>query len=165
MSAKVRWLPHPITSVLLLVTWLLLQRSLAPGHLLLGGFLAVAIPLYTRRFWPENVSVRRPVVLARFLGVVLWDIVVANFAVARLAVASPSAIPPGFARLPLALDNDFAITVLASTVSLTPGTVSAELDAERTHLIIHYLACDDEEALLRTVKERYEAPIKEIFGC
>ena len=165
MSARRRWLPHPITSALLLAVWLLLQGSVAPGHLLLGAALAIAVPLFTRRFWPERVSVGRPLTLMRFLGVVLWDILVANFSVARLALAPTSAISPGFARLPLALDDDFAITVLASTVSLTPGTVSAELDAERTHLIIHYLACDDEEALLRTVKERYEAPIKEIFGC
>ena len=54
MSALRRALPHPATSVLLLATWLLLQRSVAPGHLLLGGLLAVAIPQFTRRFWPER---------------------------------------------------------------------------------------------------------------
>jgi len=163
VSAARRLLPHPITSVLLLIVWLLLQRSVAPGHLLLGAVLGVAVPLFTQRFWPERVPVRRPLVLLRFLAVVLYDIVVANFSVARLALGPASAVRPGFARMPLSLENDFAITVLASTISLTPGTVSAQLDAARTHLVVHYLACDDEEALLRTMKERYEAPIKEIF--
>jgi len=165
VSAARRLLPHPATSVALLVVWLLLQRSVAPGHLLLGALLAVAVPLFTQRFWPERVRIARLRAVPRFVAIVLWDIVVANFGVARLVLGPRAAIRPGFVRLAVDLDNDFALTVLASTISLTPGTVSAELAADRGHLIIHYLDCDDEAALLRTVKQRYEAPIKEIFGC
>jgi len=165
VSALRRALPHPATSVLLLATWLLLQRSVAPGHLLLGGLLAVAIPLFTRRFWPERFAFAALGAVPRFVAIVLLDIVVANFSVARLALGRRAAVRPGFVRLPVDLDNDFAVTLLANTVSLTPGTVSAELTSDRRHVIIHYLACDDEAALLDTVKQRYEAPIKEIFGC
>ncbi|NIW85062.1 MAG: cation:proton antiporter, partial [Gammaproteobacteria bacterium] len=57
---------------------------------------------------------------------------------------------------------DFALTALASTISLTPGTVSAEIAPDREHILIHALDVDDEEALVRTIKERYEAPIREI---
>jgi multicomponent K+:H+ antiporter subunit E len=65
---------------------------------------------------------------------------------------------------------------LASTVSLTPGTVSAEVypwqesidegsDPEERFLLIHVLNLTDEQALIKTIKERYEAPLKEIFQC
>ena len=165
MSALRRLLPHPATSLLLLLTWLLLQRSVAPGHLLLGGALALALPLFTRRFWPESVPLARPGVLLRFAGVVLWDIAVANFSMARVTLGPLRAVEPGFVRIPLELDNDFAISTLAGTVSLTPGTVSAELSADRRHLVVHYLACDDEDELVATIRQRYEAPLKEIFGC
>jgi len=165
VNAFRRLLPHPATSALLLVAWLLLQGSLSPGHLVLGGVLAISLPRFTRRFWPEQVRLARPWVLLRFVAVVLWDILIANFGVARLTLASRAAIRPGFVRLALDLDNDFATTVLASTVSLTPGTVSAELSADRRHLVIHYLVCDDEALLLDTIRRRYEAPIKEIFRC
>ena len=165
MSAARRLLPHPITSVLLLLVWLLLQQSLSPGQLLLGAILGTVVPLFTRRFWPEHVRVARPLVVLRFIAVVLWDILAANFSVARLALGPASGIQPGFVRLRVDLTSDFALTVLASTVSLTPGTVSAEVTADRRHLVIHYLACDDEGALVRSVKQRYEAPLKEIFAC
>ena len=165
MSAARRVLPHPITSVLLVLVWLLLQQSLSPRHLLLGAILGTVVPLFTRRFWPEHVRVARPLVVLRFIAVVLWDILAANFSVARLALGPASGIQPGFVRLPVDLTSDFALTVLASTVSLTPGTVSAEVTADRRHLVIHYLACDDEGALVRSVKQRYEAPLKEIFAC
>lgn len=165
MNAFNRLLPHPVTSAALLAAWLLLQGTPSPGHLLLGSVLAVAIPRFTRRFWPEQVRLARPWVLVRFLAVVLWDILAANFGVARLTLGPRADIRPGFVRLALDLDNDFAITVLASTISLTPGTVSVELSADRSHLIVHYLACADEDELVATVKQRYEAPIKEIFRC
>ena len=165
MSIGHRLLPHPITSVLLALVWLALQQSLSAGHLLLGLALGFAVPLFTRRFWPERVRVARPLAIARFIVVVMWDILAANFGVARLALGPMSAIEPGFARLPLDLENDFALMVLASTVSLTPGTVSAELSADRSHLLIHFLACDDEAELLRSIKQRYETPLKEIFPC
>lgn len=159
------FLPHPTTSVLLALVWLLMQQSLSAGHVLLGATLGVVVPLFTRRFWPERVRVAHPLTLLRFLVLVMWDILAANFSVARLALGPVSAIQPGFLRLAVDLDNDFARTILASTISLTPGTVSAELSADRHHLLVHYLACDDEAALIRSIKQRYEAPIKAIFSC
>lgn len=165
MSTRPRLLPHPVTSVLLVVVWLLLQQSVSPGHLLLGGALGVLVPLFTQRFWPEHVRVGNPLGVLRFIGLVIWDILVANFSVARLAFAPTSALRPGFVRMPVDLENDFALTVLASTISLTPGTVSAELSADRQFLLVHYLYCDDEAELIRSIKQRYEAPLKEIFSC
>ena len=160
-----RLFPHPFTSLLLFAGWLLLQHSLSPGSVLLALGTAFALPHCTRRFWPESVPIGRPLTMLRFAATVLHDIVAANFGVARLVLGPQDAIRPGFVRLSLDLDNDFAITLLANTISLTPGTVSAELSNDRRYLTIHYLACDDEAVLVDTVKRRYEAPIKEIFAC
>ena len=93
------------------------------------------IPLFTRRFWPQPAYLTRPGRALRFAGRVLWDIIVANFAVARIVLGPSSAIRPVFVRVPLDVEGDFAMTVLASVISLTPGTVTADLDAE------HALTC------------------------
>ena len=103
--------------------------------------------------------------MLRFLVMVLWDIVVASITVTRLSLGPISKLRPRFVRVPVALDDDFALTALASTISLTPGTVSAEIAPDRGYIIVHALDVDDEAALVRTIKERYEAPIKEIFRC
>ncbi len=47
---------------------------------------------------------------------------------------------------------------------MTPGTVSADLDRERRHLLVHSLDVDDPDEAIRTIKQRYEAPLKQIFG-
>lgn len=108
---------------------------------------------------------RRPGLVLRFAGRVLWDILVANFRVARLVLGPRAAIRPMFVRVPLDVEGDLAVTILASVVSLTPGTVSADLDADRTHLLVHALSEEDPADLIREIKSRYEGPIKEIFAC
>ena len=45
-------MPHPLLSLLLMLLWLLLNNSAAPGHLVLGALFGLLIPLFTRRFWP-----------------------------------------------------------------------------------------------------------------
>lgn len=159
------WLPHPLLSLILAGVWLLLVNTLSPGHVLLGATLGIAIPLLTRAFWPVSGGVRRPLRLLRFTLMVVWDILVANLHVARLILGPPAKLRPAFIHLPLDLDDDFAITLLASTISLTPGTVSADVSTDRRTLLIHALDVEDPEALVAQIKQRYEAPIKEIFAC
>lgn len=160
-----RVLPHPLLSGFLLLLWLMINNSSAPGHVLLGAFLGVALPLYTSRFWPEPAPVHRLGLAFRFAGLVLWDILVANFTVALVVLGPEDAVRPGFVRVPLDVEGDIAKTVLASVVSLTPGTVSADFDDEHRCLLVHALIVEDAQALALQIKSRYEAPIKEIFAC
>ena len=55
------------------------------------------------------------------------------------------------------------ITALASIITLTPGTVSAELTPDQRHLLVHCFNLHDAQATIATIKTRYEAPLKEIF--
>jgi multicomponent K+:H+ antiporter subunit E len=165
MVPRRRWLPHPVTSAVLFVVWLLLNHTFSVGHIMLGAALGVLIPLFTRRFFPEPVYLTRAGTALRFLGVVLWDIVVSTFVVTRLSLGPISKLRPRFVRIPVSLKDDFALTALTSTISLTPGTVSAEIAPDRAYVLIHALHVADEAALERTIKERYEAPLKEIFRC
>lgn len=159
------WIPFPWLSGLLWVTWMLLVNAWSLGHFLLGGLLAWVLPLATRYFWPSVPRLRRIDSLLKFLVVVHWDILVANVWVAWLILNSPDRLRPAFVDLPVDLDSDFAITVLASTISLTPGTVSADVSEDRKHLLIHALDVEDPEALIETIKRRYERPLKEMFQC
>ncbi len=160
-----RLLPHPLLTLALALIWLLLANSLAFGHVVLGLLLGWAIPLFTRRFWPDAVTIQRPATLARFIAVVLYDIVVANVSVARLILGRPERLRPAFVVVPLALRSELAISLLANTISLTPGTVSSRLSPDRRSLLVHALDVDDREALIASIKQRYEAPLKEVFEC
>lgn len=160
-----RWLPHPLLTPALAIVWLLLNNSAAPGQLLLGLLLGWAIPCFTRSFWPERVHIRRPWLLLRFAANFLYDMIVANLAVARLILAGPRRLRPAFVVVPLDISDDLAISLLANIICLTPGTVSARLSADRRQLLVHALDCTDPQALVAAIKARFEAPLKEILEC
>lgn len=161
-----RWLPHPLMSAVLAVAWLLLAGPSLP-HLLLAALLAVAIPLLVHRFLDQGPArVRGWRGLARAAGfalLVLWDIVVANVAVARLVLGPAARLRPAFVEVPVELEQPLALTLLASIITMTPGTVSAQFSADRRRLLVHVLDTDDPVRLAAHIKARYERPLGDIF--
>ena len=158
-----RLLPHPLLTVTLTLLWLLLANQPSAGQLVLGALLGWLIPFATSRFWPEHIRIRHPLTLLRYLAVLVIDIVRGSFHVARLILRGPAHLRPVFIEIPLALETDLAISLLANTISLTPGTVSALLSEDKRTLVVHTLDTDDAAALIADIKQRYEAPLKKIF--
>jgi multicomponent K+:H+ antiporter subunit E len=158
-----RFLPSLPLSLAVLALWLLLVADFSAGQLALGLVLAIALPLVAGVLQPERAHVRRTRAVFVLLVRVLWDIVLSNIEVARRILGPERVLTPTFVWLPLELTNLHGITTLASIITLTPGTVSAELSDDRRHLLIHCFNLDDAEQLLATIKARYEAPLKEIF--
>lgn len=156
-------LPHPILSLVLWLSWLLLNNSFDPGHIVLGLILAIFIPWFTGRFWQEKVCLKNPLVLFKFFGVVMWDILIANITVAKLILGKNDKLQPAFFYIDLDVKHPLAISILANTISLTPGTVSCDLTADRKRLLIHALHAEDIDQIIAEIKQRYEAPLKEVF--
>lgn len=163
--SRSRWFPHPMLTVLLTVIWLLLVNAPSVGQLLLGAFLGWGIALLCRGFMLDVPRLRRPLLLCRYMLMVFWDIIVANVHVARLVLGPTSRLRPAFVEVPMAIENEFILSVLACIVSLTPGTVSSGLSSDHKTLLLHGLDVADDEALIAEVKSRYEAPLMEIFEC
>lgn len=160
-----RFWPSPLLSLVMWCLWLLLANEFSTGQMVLGVFFAWLIPVLTQPFWLSRPRIQKPWKLLSFLLLVNRDIVVANLAVAKLVLGSPSRLRPAFVEIPLDIRDDFVITVLASVVSLTPGTVSASVSQDRSVLLVHGLDVADIPEMIATIKQRYEAPLKEIFGC
>jgi multicomponent K+:H+ antiporter subunit E len=166
MTRSIRCLvPQPLLSFAILALWLALAPSINPGQILLGAALGLAIPWVTVRFWPARPQLGRPgTAVVLFLRVVA-DVVIASWQVARLVLGPLDRIAPAFLEVPLDIEDPFVTTVLASIVSLTPGTVTIDIDRQRKVLFLHALDLRDEAALINAIKSRYEAPLKEVFRC
>lgn len=161
-----RLLPHPLLSAFLLITWLLLVNSLSPGAVVLGGLVGLIIPPLTTRFWTQAPRLRRPAVLLRLIPRVLWDILVANLTVAWIVLTRPGKrLQPQFLALPLDIQDPYARIALASIITLTPGTVSVQLEPDANLLHVHALDCPDPEQAIAGIKQRYERPLGELFEC
>jgi len=158
-----RWLPHPWLSVWLGAVWLLLANSFSVGHLVMATILALVVPVISRMFWPEVLDAVRHRRAYPLLRVFLWDLLVANLVVAVRIISFWRTLRPAWIVIPLDLRNPTAITVLANMITLTPGTVSSKLTADRLELLVHVLDTDDPEGEVNNIKQRYERPLQEIF--
>jgi multicomponent K+:H+ antiporter subunit E len=157
------WLPSPLMSLALFAGWLLLN-GVSAGSVALGALLAVAIPVFSARFRGAPPRIARWPIALRLTIVVLWDIVVSNVQVAALILGPERRIEPRFVWLPLDIRDPHGISALAGIITMTPGTLSADLTDDHRYLLVHALNAGDEAALVRGIKERYETPLRIIFG-
>ena len=159
-----RWVPHPWLTLMLVLLWMLLLNDFSLGGLLLGILLGVVISHLTSQFWPERPPIKSFRKAFSYLGLVAWDVVVANLQVTRIILfRRADALDVRWVVLPLELRSPEAISVLAGTITMTPGTVSCDLSADGRSLLVHCLDAPDAEEAVRAMKDRYEARLKEIF--
>lgn len=159
-----RLLPHPALSGMLLIVWLLMANSITVGGIVLGSVFALVLPKFTQPFWPDRPRMRFGRVFLGYLAIVLFDIVIANFQVAWLILFRRNRdLRARWLVVPIDLTTPEAITLLAGTISLTPGTVSSDVSTDGRFLLVHALDVEDAEAEIARIKTRYEARLQRVF--
>lgn len=158
-----RVLPYPILGAGLLLMWMSLT-SFSAGQLLLGGCIALAASRTMAALQPSKPRLRRWQIIARFIGIIMLDILRSNLAVASIILqGGRRARVSGFVAIPLDLRDRTGLAVLACIVTSTPGTAWIEYAHDTGVLLIHVLDLVDEEAWITLIKNRYEAQLMEIF--
>ncbi|BBO14475.1 Na+/H+ antiporter subunit E [Bradyrhizobium sp. TM102] len=159
-----RFLPFPIVSFCLLALWLLLNQAATLGHILLGCMVALVGGRILTVLELPSVRVRRPRVILRLLGLVAVDIVRSNLAVGQIVLGfGRRQRTSGFVKIPLDMRNPYGLASLACIITSTPGTLWVNFDAQKGSLMIHVLDLVDENEWIRTIKDRYERHLLEIF--
>lgn len=158
-------LPHPALSGMLLMVWVLMANNVALGGIVLGAIFAVVLPKFTQPFWPDRPRMRFGRALLGYLAIVIVDILVANFQVAWLILFRRNRdLRARWLVVPIDLTTPEAITVLAGTISLTPGTVSSDVSADGRHLLVHALDVGNPADEIARIKARYEARLQQVFA-
>lgn len=122
-----------IVFAMLMVTWVVFSGLLDLFHLSLGviscGIVAWLSSdlLFQNRWRPLGRRFREMFRLFAYLGWLLWQIVLANLHLLRLAFSSRDALQPQIVRYESKLDTDFEKFLLANSITLTPGTVTMKI--------------------------------------
>lgn len=158
-----RFLPYPILTACLAVMWLLLA-GFTSGQLVLAVLVAMGSAQALKALGEASPPVKRWILVAKFTGVVLYDIIRSNVAVASI-VLSGARRPPksGFITMPLKLRNPTGLATLAVVLTSTPGTAWLDYNSTRRELLIHVFDLVDEEVWVNQILNRYEKPLLEIF--
>lgn len=158
------WSRRLFLPIFLFATWLLLNRSLAPGDIVLGLIIAFLFTWLSGWLRPLSAYGKKPLVALRLIWHVAVDIAKSNLAVGILVwKGRHSDAKPGFLKIPLQITDPHALAAMACIITYTPGTVWADYSAEDRILTLHVLDLEDEVAWRHTVQHRYERPLLEIF--
>jgi len=158
ISRSLPWLP-----LFLWVLWLLLNNSASAGQLILGGVLALLIPMATGAMRPLRSQPRRVGAALGLMAHVAVDVIRSNIAVGRIVLGMAGHdVVAGFIRIQMDMRDPHGLAVLSCILTATPGSVWTDLSQDNV-LTIHVLDVQDEETWTRLIKDRYERPLMEIF--
>lgn len=152
-------------NILLALAWAGMTEDFAPANLAIGFVLGLFVLYFARRVvgTPNYlIKIRQVVGLHLFM---IWELILANFRVAYEVLTPNYNMRPGVIAVPLDAKSDAEITLLSCLITLTPGTLSLDVAADRSVLYIHvmYIDNDDIEAFRRTIKDGYERRVLEVL--
>lgn len=159
-----RWLPYPAMSLFVLATWLVLNQSLALGHILLGAGLGIGLGAAFGRLKPPPLRLRNRRRIPKLAAVVFADVIRSNIALFRIILSGRSRdVTSGFVSIPLQLTDRYGLAMLACIITATPGTIWMSYKSREQLLLIHVFDLVDEAEWIRTITDRYERPLRDIF--
>jgi multicomponent Na+:H+ antiporter subunit E len=165
-----------LLNIVLAVIWMALQSSFTLIDLLVGfglGFLVLGL---TERVIVDQLIdlrqrggvsqrrgyVRQTIRVIDFIGFGLWEILKANIGVAKIVLNPRRSFQPGIVAVPLEIQSDLGITVLANLITLTPGTVTLDISSDRRTIYMHVMDVGDVDALRESTKA-YERRVMELL--
>ena len=152
------------------VVWCLLSWMPDWQHLVVGLFVAAICAFVT-----GDLFINRPHLLKHplrywhffvyYLPRFLWECFKANIDVAYRVLHPNLPINPGIVKVKTTLKTDTALTVLANSITLTPGTLTVDIDKDKGILYVHWIdvKAKDTETATKIIVERFEKILRKIF--
>jgi multicomponent Na+:H+ antiporter subunit E len=154
--------------VLAFLLWLALTAGGGLQEIAAGAVVAFVVALVAGRFasgLPRRGFPRRAGYAVRYFFRFLWEMVKANLQVASIVVHPLRPIRPGIVKIRTGLTKDTAMTILANSITLTPGTLTVDIDPEAGELYVHCITVDgtDIDGNTKRIGARFERILKEVF--
>lgn len=153
--------------VLAFLFWLLLTFNLTAANLAAGMVAAlITALLFGKHFFKNTVKFIQPVRyfwLLVYLVIFTWECIKANFDVAYRVLHPAMPIKPGIVRVKLGLTSPFARTMLANSITMTPGTISVDIVGDDIFVHWIYVSSEDPAEYSQKIAGRFEKYIKKIF--
>jgi multicomponent Na+:H+ antiporter subunit E len=158
-----------VTFMVCFVMWLLLSFSLDWQHLIVGIAVSLLTAIMMGDMFTDSgykwFDLKRYGWFIIYVFVFSWECLKANIDVAYRVLSPRLPINPGVIKVKTSLKTETALTFLANSITLTPGTFSVDIDREKGILYIHWIdvKTQDIEEASRIIVLRFERLIKEVF--
>jgi len=146
------------TFLVLWLIWMLLA-GFSTEEAILGGAASLILALIIARFVPFSFGIGIVWQAIRFIAIYfplfLYKMVLSNIDVAYRVLSPRMPINPRIVKVPTNLKGDVAKLILANSITLTPGTLS--LDVEDDGVLVHWINASGENG------EEYQSKISRDF--
>lgn len=152
--------------IVLALGWAGITGNFSGLNLLFGGLVGGLAILILRYSIHQRGALRRARKVLSLIALFLYELMVSAIKVALVVIhPNPKAVlKPAIVAVPLTVKSDAEITLLANMITLTPGTLTVDVAADRSVLYVHTLAMDDDQALIADIANGFEARIREVFN-
>jgi multicomponent Na+:H+ antiporter subunit E len=155
------------TFILSLIFWLLLTFSLTISNLITGVIAAMVTAFIFGKYFLKHVmpflQLQRYFWLIVYLFIFTWECIKANFDVAYRVLHPAMPIKPGIVKVKMGLKTNIAKTILANSITMTPGTISVDIIDDEIYVHWIYVYSEDPEKYSQRISGRFEKYIKKIF--
>ena len=152
-----------LVHLLLTLLWCLAAGSSEPGVVVSGLVASYALLAWLR---PVEGSARYARRVPRAVGLAFYvfgELVLSTLQVAWDVVTPRDRSAPGVVAVPLDAESDFEIGLLATLVTLTPGSLSLDVSDDRRVLYVHAMFVDSPEKVALNIKQGFERRILELL--
>lgn len=149
-------------NLFLALAWMMLNGSYSSLNFVVGftvGFFALRL---SQPFGLKTSYFRRFASALKLLVYFAYEMIISVARVVWDVVTPTHLSQPDIVYVPLDVDSDLEITLLANMVSLTPGTLSLDVTPDKKHLIVHAMFAPEHEAVIRGIKNGLEQRILEV---
>ena len=152
-----------LMNLLLSFIWVALTGSLYYSNFIFGYLLGFGVLwIMNRNETDQRFFYRVPKIIS-FFFFFLFELIKANIQVAYDVITPKYFFKPGIVRYPVNTTTDFEINILATFISLTPGTLIIDISDDKKAIYIHVMYLKDEEQFIRTLKTGVERKLLEIL--
>lgn len=152
-----------LSNILLALAWMALTGTYSAGGFFTGAVVGFLVLWIARRGRGTTGYLSKIRAVAGFILFFARELVLANLRVAHDVLTPRHHMTPGIVAVPLDVESDLEITVLATIITLTPGTLSLHVTDDRRTLYVHAMYIDDPAVLVRGIKEGFERRVREVF--
>ncbi|SEP77758.1 multicomponent Na+:H+ antiporter subunit E [Devosia sp. YR412] len=150
----------------LALLWAAMTGSFSGLNLLLGAAIGTLAVLLLRKSLAQPRAVHKLRMAVSLAGLFLRELALSAVRVA-IVVLTPnlkSALHPEIVAFPLSVRSDAEITLLANLITLTPGTLSIDVSADRSVLYVHVLTASTSQNVIVEIANGFEARVRELFA-
>lgn len=153
--------------ILSLIFWLLLTFKITVPNIIVGSAASIICSLIFTRFFIHNIykliQPHRYFWFLVYLVVFIWECIKANFDVAYRVLHPAMPIRPGIVKVKTTLKSELARTLLANSITMTPGTISVDIIGDYLYIHWIYIRSEDPEVYTSIITGAFEKYIKKII--